>query len=210
MGKKDSDMNRFDARLSAVYRHREDKRQHYDDWAASYDADLVCDLDYVAYRDAGNIFAACVADRDCRVLDVACGTGLAGAYLSELGYRHLDGADFSAGMLALAQKRGCYESLWQHDFTTPRQPKRAYDALICVGLFAFASPGISDLHHVVDCVKPGGNCIVTVNGAAWRQLKLESEVYRVAEKHAFSIDDIVEAGYIRQQDIDSRVLLIRR
>ena len=210
MGKKESEKKEFDVRLAAVYTHRADKKQHYDKWAASYDADLVGDLDYVAYREAGDIFAAIVEDRDCRVLDVACGTGLAGEYLSGLGYRHLDGADFSPGMLALAEKRGCYESLWQHDFTTPRQPGPAYEALICVGLFSFARPEISDLHHVVNCVQPQATCIVTVNGAAWRQLGLENEVYRVARRHAFSIEDIVEAGYIKQQAIDSRILVIRR
>lgn len=201
---------KFDARLAAVYSHREDKKQHYDKWAASYDADLVDDLDYVAYRDAGDVFATRVDDRDCRVLDVACGTGLAGEYLSGLGYRHIDGADFSQGMLARAEKRGCYESLWQHDFTTPRRLKQDYDALLCVGMFSFASPEISQLHRVVNCVKPNGTCVVTVNGAAWRQLQLEREVYRVAERHAFSIEDIVEAGYIQQQGIDSRILIIRR
>ena len=210
MNKKDADIDQFDPRLAAVYQPRDDKQQHYDEWAASYDADLVDELDYVAFRDAGDIFAGLVGDRHCRVLDVACGTGLAGAYLRELGYRHVDGVDFSREMLARAERRDCYHRLWQHDFTTPPQLERPYEALICVGLFSFALPEISDLHHVVNCVRSGGTCVITVNGAAWRQLQLEPEVYRVAAEHEFSIEDIVEAGYIRQQGIDSRVLIIRR
>jgi hypothetical protein len=59
-------------------------------------------------------------------------------------------------------------------------------------------------------VAPGGLCVITVNGAAWRQLSLEAEVYRVAQLHEFEIEQIVEAEYIRQQGIDSRVLVIRR
>jgi hypothetical protein len=59
-------------------------------------------------------------------------------------------------------------------------------------------------------VAPGGLCVITVNGAAWRQLSLEAEVYRVAQLHGFEIEQIVEAEYIRQQGIDSRVLVIRR
>lgn len=210
MSKNDIDIDRFDARLAAAYGRDQDKQQQYDEWAASYDADLVDDLDYVAWRAAGDIFAGLVEDRSLRVLDVACGTGLAGEYLRSLGYRNLDGADFSREMLALAEKRKVYDRLWQHDFTTARDLEEHYDCLLCVGLFAFAVPKITDLHHVVNCVAPGGLCVITVNGAAWRQLSLEAEVYRVAQLHGFEIEQIVEAEYIRQQGIDSRVLVIRR
>ena len=59
-------------------------------------------------------------------------------------------------MLKRAGQRGVYRELWQHDFTRPKKLDEAYDALICVGLFSFALPGIKHLHHVVDCVAPGG------------------------------------------------------
>ncbi|MDH3760197.1 MAG: methyltransferase domain-containing protein [Gammaproteobacteria bacterium] len=210
MGKKKIDIDQFDARLAAAYGREEDKQQQYDEWAASYDADLVDDLDYVAWRNAGDIFAGLVEDRSLRVLDVACGTGLAGEYLRTLGYQNLDGADFSSEMLALAEKRAVYDSLWQHDFTLAKDLEQRYDCLLCVGLFSFAVPKISDLHHVLNCVVPGGLCVITVNGAAWRQLALEAEVYRMAQLHGFRIEQIIEAEYIRKQDIDSRVLVIRR
>ncbi len=78
MKDKQPDTDAFDARLAAVYRRRKDKQQHYDNWATSYDSDLVGDLDYVAWRAAGDLFAERVAERDLPVLDVACGTGLVG------------------------------------------------------------------------------------------------------------------------------------
>ena len=209
MSNKEIDIDQYDSRLAAAYAREEDKQQQYDEWAASYDADLVDDLEYVAPRDAGDIFAGLVADRSLRVLDVACGTGLAGEYLRSLGYKNIDGADFSREMLALAEKREVYDSLWQHDFTTPKKLEQLYDCLLCVGLFSFAIPKISDLHHVVNCVVPGGLCVITVNGAAWRQLELESEVYRQARLHGFHIEQVIEAEYIRKQDIDARVLVIR-
>ncbi len=187
MSNKDIDIDQFDPRLAAAYARQEDKEQQYDDWAASYDADLVDDLDYVAWRDAGDIFAGLADDRSQRVLDVACGTGLAGEYLQSLGYQQLDGADFSREMLARAKERGVYQALWQHDFTTPKQLEQAYDALLCVGLFSFA-----------------------VNGAAWRQLDMEPEVNRQARLHGFRIEQVVAADYIRKEGIDARVLVIRR
>ena len=89
-------------------------------------------------------------------------------------------------------------------------PEPAYAALICVGMFSFTTPRISDLHHVVNCVQPGGLCIITVNGAAWRQLDLEPGARRAAEDHGFSIVEIITTDYIRGQDIDARVLVIQR
>lgn len=210
MANRDIDIDQFDPRLFAAYGREKDKQQQYDEWAASYDADLVDDLDYVAWRDAGDILAGLVSDRSLRILDVACGTGLAGEYLRSLGYENIDGADFSNEMLALAKKRAVYDSLWQHDFTTAKNLQRPYDCLLCVGLFSFAIPKISDLHHVVNCVLPGGLCVITVNGAAWRQLGLEPEVHRQAGLHGFEIERIIEAEYIRKENIDARVLVVRR
>jgi predicted TPR repeat methyltransferase len=200
----------FDARLAKTYRHGGDKRRHYDDWASRYEADLVDDLDYVAFRAAGEIFVARLSDRQTPVLDVACGTGLAGDFLSQNGFTTIDGADFSGAMLAVAKRRGIYRDLWQHDFTRARIPEPGYAALICVGLFAFSEPGIDHLHHVVDCVEPGGLCVITVNGAAWRQLDLEPRVRQAAREHGFVVEEIIVADYIRSQGIDARVLVIRR
>jgi predicted TPR repeat methyltransferase len=210
MAKKDIEVDQFDDRLAAAYNRTEDKEQQYDEWAATYDADLVDDMGYVAYRDASDIFFELVPDKDCHIIDVACGTGLVGEYMKTRAYRNIDGADFSKEMLALAEQREVYQTTWQHDFTTVKDLQQAYDALICVGLFSFAIPKISDMHNVVNCVKPGGYCVITVNGAAWVQLDLEAEVYQEAKTHQFSIEQIHRAGYIQKQGIDSRVLVIKR
>ena len=41
MSDKDIDTEQFDPRLAAAYARHENKEQQYDEWAASYDADLV-------------------------------------------------------------------------------------------------------------------------------------------------------------------------
>ncbi|MEM7208030.1 MAG: methyltransferase domain-containing protein [Pseudomonadota bacterium] len=203
-------VEQFDDRLARAYTRTHDKQAQYDEWASTYDQDLVGDMDYSAHIDAGNIFADLVPDTAIRVLDVACGTGLAGQHLRELGYTKIDGVDFSAEMLAIAESREIYNKTWQHDFTLPADIPQRYDALLCVGLFSFAIPKISDMHNVVNCVVPGGRCVITVNGAAWEQLDLEPEVHKEAKAHNFSIDESRKADYIRAQGIDARVLIITR
>ncbi len=210
MTSKKPNVDRFDNRLSAVYSRTENKEQQYDEWAATYDNDLLDDLGYVAFREAGEIFMAVVPDKNYRILDVACGTGLAGEYLKQHGYRNIDGADLSTEMMAIAGQRDVYQSTWQHDSTQSAALDDLYDAVLCVGMFSYAVPKISDMHNVVNCVKPGGVCVITVNGAAWRDLGLELEVFGEASLHGFAIEDIRIANYIENEGIDSRVLVIRR
>jgi len=204
------DVDHFDDRLARVYKRSENRERHYDEWAATYESDLVDDMDYVAHTQASELFFAAVPDKSAKTLDVACGTGLVGQHMHAHGYHNIDGADFSNEMLAIAGRRDIYQSLWQHDFTVGKVLDDPYDALICVGLFAFAVPKISHMHNVVNCVAPGGYCVITVNGAAWEQLDLEPEVRGEAKLHGFAIEDIVRADYIRSENIDSRVLIIRR
>ncbi len=209
MGDSKFRMNRIDSRLSRLYTGTDNKRETYDRWADDYENDLVGDLGYVAHVDATRVFRDAVPDLSCRVLDVACGTGLAGIELEQYGYSDVDGADFSPAMLAKAAATGCYRTLYRHDFTRDPEPPGQYDALICVGLFAFDIPPITDMIRVIRCARPGGTCVITINGAAWHQLDHETTVRGEAERHGFAIEAIHRADYIRGQGIDGRVLVIR-
>jgi SAM-dependent methyltransferase len=208
-GDKPLDPGRFDDRLSRLYTGEADKKSTYDQWAGEYEQDLVGEMGYIAHVDTVRIFAEAVPERNCRVLDVACGTGLAGTELRKQGYSSIDGTDFSPGMLEKAAATGCYDYLFQHDFTCDPDKPGEYDALICVGLFAFDVPGVNHMIHVIRAVKPGAPCVITVNGAAWREMDYIAGLKAEAEQHGFRIGSIHKAGYIPQQGIDARVLVIR-
>ena len=45
------------------------------------------------------------------VFDMGCGTGLVGQYLTEFGFKNIDGVDASAGMLERAKEKSCYRLL---------------------------------------------------------------------------------------------------
>ncbi|XP_046864215.1 methyltransferase-like protein 27 [Xenia sp. Carnegie-2017] len=96
-----------------------------------------------------------------RIIDMGCGTGMAGEQLSKHGYTNLDGVDLNFQMLELARKKGIYKSLQTGAMGSPNckdlgiNPNE-YDAAICTGVLALAhveSEGLNDLIHVV---KPGG------------------------------------------------------
>ena len=210
MSKSKPEIDRFDDRLSRVYDPKGDKARLYDEWSNTYDQDLLGDLGYVAHSEAGAIFTELVTDTSTAILDVACGTGLAGRFLRERGYERIDGVDFSEGMLDLVRSRHIYQQTWQHDFTKPASIDTLYQALICVGLFSYNMPRISDMHNVVNCVEPGGLCVISVNGAAWAELEFKPQVYQEAGDHGFTINEIRKTEYIRNENIDARVLVIQR
>ena len=85
----------------------------FDDFAERFDHQLVDMLGY----EAPALLADRVArhgERFQRILDLGCGTGLAGPHLKRFGGR-LTGVDLSSGMLAKAAERGGYDTLAQSE-----------------------------------------------------------------------------------------------
>ena len=196
-------------RLSRVYARSGDKHDLWDEWADDYDTDLIDDLGYVAPRHAGDLLMELVPDRAARILDAGCGTGLAGQYLATHGYRDLHGVDYSEPMLAVARERNVYASLRQHDLTRPLSVDTAFDAIICVGVFAFFPPFVSDLRHLMSAVRAGQPVVVTVNGKGWVEKDWERLLAAEERAGAFRIERLVTTPYLQTPGIDGRILVLR-
>jgi len=106
--------DKIDSRLKNVYDNPGDKQALFDDWASTYDRDLVDDLGYVADAEACRLFISLVTDRQARILDAGCGTGLVGRRLKQAGYTDIHGNDYSEKMLDEARATDTYQSLEQH------------------------------------------------------------------------------------------------
>lgn len=154
--------------LSAVYAAKspQELQAVYDEWAASYDGDLDT-LGYTAPQKAADVLARLLPPTpDMRVLDAGCGTGLVGAALARHGFRHIDGADLSPGMLAQAGKTGAYEKLTEVDLSQPLEAGN-YDAITCVGTLTEGHVGPGAFQHLAAAVRPGGFVVATVLGTIW-------------------------------------------
>ena len=82
----------------------------YDDWAASYDEDML-HTGYAHPAIICGLISRYVNDLAAPVLDAGVGTGNVGQLLHTLGYRNLHGFDMSEGMLAKARAREIYKGL---------------------------------------------------------------------------------------------------
>jgi predicted TPR repeat methyltransferase len=206
-----TDSGKLDTRLSRVYDNPDEKQALFDDWAPTYDHDLVNELGYVADAEACRRLEALLPDRQARILDAGCGTGLVGRRLQQAGYLNIDGSDYSEKMLDQARACGAYRSLVQHDLTLPIASAEPYDAAIVVGVFAFSVPSAEHLVNITGCLKPGGVALVTVNGKAWQEVDWPAKLEGFDQKYPDArLLDIQTIDYLTTEDIDGRLLILQR
>ena len=94
---------------------------------------------------------------DAHVLDAACGSGLTGAALRDLGYAHIDGIDISPALLDLAERTGAYERLQRVDMQAFPLPfdDDSYDAVNFIGALTYFDTN-EVLRELCRIVRPGG------------------------------------------------------
>ena len=206
-----TDPDKLDARLSRVYDNPGDKQKLFDDWAPTYDHDLIDELGYVADAEACRRLETLVPDRQARILDAGCGTGLVGRRLQQAGYLNIDGSDYSAKMLDEARTCGAYRSLVQHDLTQPVRTEELYDAAIVVGVFAFSVPSAEHLVNITCSLHPGAFALVTVNGKAWQEVDWPAKLDGFDQKYPNArLLEIQTIDYLTAEGIDGRLLILQR
>ena len=203
--------DKIDSRLSKVYENDGNKQELFDNWASTYDHDLIDDLGYVADAEACRQFVSLITDRQARILDAGCGTGLVGRRLKQAGYTNIHGNDYSAKMLDEARATGVYQSLEQHDLTLPVETDQPYDAAIVVGVFAFSVPSAEHIVNITRSLKVGGVAIVTVNGKAWKEVDWESKLADFNQTYPDTrLVDVQTIDYLTAAGIVGRLLTLER
>jgi predicted TPR repeat methyltransferase len=111
-------------------------QQLFDDYAASFDAELLDTLDYRVPRQLGEGVVA-LGRRFAAALDLGCGTGLCGPWMRALSDR-LEGVDLSPAMLQQAGQRGGYDALHAADIVEflSATPSR-FDLVVAADVFVY-------------------------------------------------------------------------
>ena len=112
--------------------------RYYDDWGLEnkYDQDMV-DWKYSGPKETVEVFTKYAKDKNIRIYDAGCGTGLVGAELKKFDYNYYDGADLSQKLLDLVPKN-LYQKLSKVDLNKKIEIQdNTYDAVMCVGTFTF-------------------------------------------------------------------------
>ncbi|MEO0328097.1 MAG: class I SAM-dependent methyltransferase [Pseudomonadota bacterium] len=156
------DENFFDIAYSV--KTTQETRDMYDRWAKVYNENL-SDGNYQQPSRCAEAMARLVTEKDAKILDVGCGTGLSGLALKERQYRSIDGCDLSGGMLAKARELEIYSRLFACDLNQPPLDvlNSYYDALAAVGVFSFGHVQADAMDELLRITKPGGIIIIGLN-----------------------------------------------
>ena len=142
----------------------------YADWAETYDQTMLDGLSYRSPRRIAALAAETEARRDVRVLDVGCGTGLLANSLRTQGFHRIDGLDYSAPMLAVAQREGRIDEAFLRDLNEGLDMgAECYDMLASTGTFTHGHVGAGCLPELLALLVPGGRLICTVHRDVWDQ-----------------------------------------
>ncbi len=191
--------------MKKVYSHaaKGNGKAIYAEWADSYDEDLIDNYGYVAPQIGADIFQQRFQDRHGEIIDIGCGTGLAGRELVNRGYQTIDGLDFSAEMLGKAREKNIYRDLFPGDLTTKLDiPDNRYSAMICIGVFANSIVGPDRLTELVRIVEPGGVICVSINGLYFEERNFKSMFEALEKEQRAVCEEIQHADYIQETGVD--------
>lgn len=138
-------------------------RALYDQWSASYEADVGAH-GYATPERCAAALAAHVTDKSTPLLDFGCGTGLAGLALRRAGFEVIDGVDISSEMLAIAREKNVYRTLSQMDVAA--RPDQGHSLISAVGVIGAGAAPVSTLDTLMHALPRGGNLVFSFNDHA--------------------------------------------
>ena len=154
----------------------------FDGFAGHFDQQLTEHLGYEAPALLADLVAR-RGERFERILDLGCGTGLAGPHLRRFG-GHLTGLDLSGGMLAKAAERGDYDTLVQAEAEAfLRASPAGFDLIFATDVLIYFGDLVALFEAAAQALAPGGVLAVSTELGETGWSLLPSARYAHGEDH---------------------------
>ena len=183
-------------------------RHLFDQFSADYDQRMIGQLAYAAPQILFDLACMVMPGRtQLSVLDLGCGTGLAGAVFKPLAAR-LDGVDLSPAMIEKARARDIYNHLWVGDLETAlAAPGPQYDLILAADTLVYLGDLAATFEAARRRLSPDGYFLFTVEKAAvsgfelgpkrrWRHS--ESYLREIAQRFGFGVAGLMAAAPRRE------------
>ncbi|MGI9351089.1 MAG: class I SAM-dependent DNA methyltransferase [Rhizobiaceae bacterium] len=189
----------------------DETRAMYDRWAEVYDRDLQ-EGEYQQPKRCAQALENQLPNREARILDVGCGTGLSGLALKQAGYGNIDGCDLSQGMLDKAKKLEVYGRLFACDLNHPPldADNNQYDAVTAVGVFSFGHILPDAVDELLRITKPFGTVVIGLNDHFYEEGSLTDKLEVLQNENRLKIISREHGDHIPANDLKGWVLTLKK
>ena len=186
----------------------EELLKYYQDWADNnkYNKDMV-DWNYTAPQEAVSILKKYAFNKNFKILDAGCGTGLVGIELKKCGYSNIEGVDFSQSMLDLVPQ-GTYKKIEKIDLNKPLKFKdNIYDVLMCVGTFTYGHVKPKALNELIRITRNGGLICFTINEGVYEEYGFDKKIKELSNNKSWNVKEFFKSDYITTKDVEAWLCL---
>ena len=182
MAKADSEKGTQFVKEAYQLTDKSDMVEFYRDWADDYDHQMLDNLNYLSPELIAKILIDHLEIADPHILDIGCGTGLTSKLLHQQGYHHIDGLDFSAEMLRVAEERKFYRGLIEADLNQPLSiADQSYDAAISSGTFTHGHVGPEPFDEIFRVLKKDGLLACTIHLDLWQSKGFDRKLQQLVD-----------------------------
>ena len=188
----------------------EELLKYYKDWADNnkYNKDMVV-WNYTAPQETVSILKKYAFDKNFKILDAGCGTGLVGIELKKYGYSNIEGVDFSQSMLDLVPQ-GIYKKIEKIDLNKPLKFKdNMYDVLMCVGTFTYGHVKPKALDELIRITKDRGLICFTINEGIYEEYGFDKKIKELSSKKQWNVKEFFKSNYIASKNVNAWLCLAK-
>ena len=184
--------------------------KYYDEWGKGnkYDQDMV-DWNYTGPKETSEVFIKYQKNKDVKIYDAGCGTGLVGVELKKYGFSNFYGADLSQKLLDLVPT-GLYQKLNKVDLNKNiEEEDNFYDAVMCVGTFTFGHVKPPALDEFIRITKNKGLICFTINEGIHEEYGFDKKIDILKDSKKWEEVEFFKSDYIASKDVNAWLGLYR-
>ena len=178
--------------------------RYYDEWGIKnkYDQDMV-DWKYSGPKETVEVFKKYAKDKNIKIYDAGCGTGLVGVELKKFGYKYFDGADLSQKLLDLVPK-GLYKKLDKVDLNQKiNKEDSCFEGVMCVGTFTFGHVKPPALDEFIRITKNKGLICFTINEGIHEEYGFDKKINQLNKDKKWKEIEFFKSNYIASKDVNA-------
>ena len=186
----------------------EELLKYYQDWADNnkYNKDMV-DWNYTAPQEVVSILKKYALNKNFKILDAGCGTGLVGIELKKYGYSNIEGVDFSQSMLDLVPQ-DIYRKIEKIDLNKSLKFKDdMYDIVMCVGTFTYGHVKSKALDELIRITKNRGLICFTINEGIYEEYGFDKKIKELSDNKSWNVKEFFKSDYIARKNVNAWLCL---